>query len=563
MHKKIQIDQKSRTPITSLIGLNYSFRYGYERSADSIAANTEGQDYLAIQYDETRIAFVLCDGVSQSFFGDIAARILGDSLVDWFWNQEGITTYSELGFESKLVDFLNRLTVTARAQVQQFRLPDGLALMLPEVLEKKRTLGSEATFVAGVVDLVKQMAHFAWMGDSRLRVWDENLEVSSHLLGDGNFLTKERWSSHRGCIGSLHTAIVSLSQINRCVLYSDGLAKLDKKVGKYIPTSGTLEQIIEDARHFPASDDVSYLEIFIGSRPDWGKPQPRHPAQFRVELDPEKQIIRTNWRSSQDVTLYELAEITSMGWRIHESTKPGIIIGLNRQLEKTLLFSVRSWVNGNCSPWSRFERIELGLGSTTAVGVTPPPLQPYPITRQTPPPQYLSHSTVLPMARHKHSSRPIFLTFLAPLLFIALIIILAFSSNGNKETRPVQLTKWARMGTEVTVKSPESVATETPTVKPTKTPRLKPQTHEQKKPNELEIENGIKNQRLTLWEWIRKIFKKKTSGYFNSTGKTLTHSVVFIDDYEVDLLKTNRVLTQQISKVQKTGEQGKNRFAIG
>ena len=153
MHSEIRTNQRHKIPIIALIGKKYSFRYGFERSGDSILSDTEGQDYIAINYDDAHMAFALCDGVSQSFFGDIASRLLGNALVEWLWENGGLLDSNRSSFENHLSSFLDQLTDKARQQVQQFQLPAGLALMLPEVLEKKRALGSETTFILSLIHI--------------------------------------------------------------------------------------------------------------------------------------------------------------------------------------------------------------------------------------------------------------------------------------------------------------------------------------------------------------------------------------------------------------------------
>ena len=101
MLRSHRTDQSQQLPLTTVIGERFSYRFAFDRSADSIKANEPGQDYIAIIAADDRIAFVLCDGVSQSFYGDLAARILGDQLVTWLWengtnhiqNQSLLTAY--------------------------------------------------------------------------------------------------------------------------------------------------------------------------------------------------------------------------------------------------------------------------------------------------------------------------------------------------------------------------------------------------------------------------------------------------------------------------------------
>jgi len=539
MPATIRTNQQLKTPITSIVGKTYSFRYGYERSADSILAGTEGQDYIAIKYDATRIAFALCDGVSQSFFGDIAARILGDAVLDWLWNYQGLRTSSPSIFENQLSMFLDQLTVPARRQVQQFQLPGGLALMLPEVLEKKRALGSETTFVAGTIDFTSRRVFLAWMGDSRLRLWDSKQEKSSTLLGNENFQTKERWSSHRGRIGSLHTIILSTSQIDRCILYSDGLAKLDRKVGNLIPSSTTLEQLMEDSHHFPASDDISYLEIFFGSKPDWNKPQPKTPNRFRVSLEPEMGVINATWHPSSQASLYELALITSKGWSVHETEKPEFSFKYNNLPEKSLLFCVRSWVNAESSPWSRLEKIDLQDVKKEQPVYWPPPLPPsYQSPQQLPKPIYSPNYNVPSMAKRRRRDHRGFMPFLLPLVLIALIIMLAFSIGGEKKSSPRQLTSWAMKGTEVITETHTATITLTPTIKPTKTPKLTEKSRDWL--NDLNIDKNVQteNRGSRLWQWLKNIFQKNSTSYNNSKQEVTIFPSNFYqmacDDHEAD-----------------------------
>jgi len=92
MLRSHRIDQSQPLPLTTIIGERFSYRFAFDRSADSIKANEPGQDYIAIIASDDRIAFVLCDGVSQSFYGDLAARILGDQLVAWLWEMARTTS---------------------------------------------------------------------------------------------------------------------------------------------------------------------------------------------------------------------------------------------------------------------------------------------------------------------------------------------------------------------------------------------------------------------------------------------------------------------------------------
>src|SRR5215210_3778356 len=81
----LQVAQDRETPVQTGSMSAFSWRYAYARSADTRTAGDPGQDYLTFRYDDTTFAFALCDGVSQSFFGDLSARLLGDALLEWVW----------------------------------------------------------------------------------------------------------------------------------------------------------------------------------------------------------------------------------------------------------------------------------------------------------------------------------------------------------------------------------------------------------------------------------------------------------------------------------------------
>jgi len=236
----VRVDPLRETPVTSRQRERFGYRYAYARSADSRTANDPGQDYLTLREDGRRLAFVLCDGVSQSFYGDLAAQFLGDALVEWLWNRNPPNPEA---FREELADFLDALVETATARVAAYSLPDSLPPMVRQVLEEKRALGSETTFVAGLLDTDAGVLLLAWMGDSRLRLWGKEGELTDRL-GD-TFHTQERWSTRRGRIGELHTTWMPLSGLRYLMVYSDGLARLDRLMARHF-RDRSIQSIIED-----------------------------------------------------------------------------------------------------------------------------------------------------------------------------------------------------------------------------------------------------------------------------------------------------------------------------
>lgn len=250
----------------------FTWRYAYVRSADTRAADDLGQDRLVVRCDATAFAFAVCDGVSQSFFGDLAARILADGLIDWLWESLA-DSRDAASIEATMARHLDDLVGTGNEVVRSYPLADDLAPRLSNVLEQKRAIGSESTFVCGRIDRPSERfpegrAVFAWLGDTRLRLWGPEGERTSEL-GD-TFHSSEHWSTSRGMIGPLlvrvmpHVYVVPLLKLGRPALvrvmaYSDGLALLDAFTE---PLSDTeIGALIASATDSSTSDDIAFLEL--------------------------------------------------------------------------------------------------------------------------------------------------------------------------------------------------------------------------------------------------------------------------------------------------------------
>ncbi|MGQ9804408.1 MAG: protein phosphatase 2C domain-containing protein, partial [Anaerolineae bacterium] len=295
----IRLDPRRETPATGRQGKRFGYRYAYARSADSRAADDPGQDFLIIREDGVRLCFALCDGVSQSFYGDLAARLLGEALVDWLWRQRPSTGADPL--RKGLEAYLDSVVGVASEIVASHPVPDDLPPMVRQVLEEKRALGSESTFIAGLVDTEAGAAFLAWMGDSRLRLWDSQGEFTARL-GD-TFHTQERWSTRRGRIGQLHTALIPLHDLRFLVAYSDGLAILDRRMTRHLRDT-SIEAAIAYAGRSPTSDDISYLEIWLGDgRPSKAHPL-RSPASLRAKTGDLRRTLR--WEPVDGALQYEV-----------------------------------------------------------------------------------------------------------------------------------------------------------------------------------------------------------------------------------------------------------------
>lgn len=294
----VRVPQERETPVQEVQRTGFGYCYAYSRSADSRAGGDRGQDFLLIRESTSRLVFALCDGVSQSFYGDLGARMLGEALVYWLWEQK---PNSLEGLQRELEGYLNSLVPAASREVEKQAIPQNLPPMVRQVLEQKRDLGSESTFLAGVFDFKGGTLWLAWMGDSRLRLWGPEGEIS-HRLGE-TFHTQERWSSHRGCLGEVHAFRLPLREVNYLIAYSDGLARLDAILRRHFRAQ-SINAIIEDALLRPESDDISYFECWLGrKRPSEKAPLPS-PADAHLEV--ANGLLKVRWRPVAGAARYEV-----------------------------------------------------------------------------------------------------------------------------------------------------------------------------------------------------------------------------------------------------------------
>jgi hypothetical protein len=223
----------------------------YDRSRDSRGGDAPGQDFIAYACDEGRLAFAVCDGVSQSFFGDLAAQFLGERLVRWL-----IAT--DRPDAERLNAVLSEWTADASALVADKEIRESLPPMVRDALTKKRENGSESMFAAGLIDRPNGAVHLCWMGDMRIRVFDSAGEPVE--IPGAAWETRERWSSRMGPKnGSARVAELPLQSAARIVVHSDGVGSYAESL--HTLAADDLNGMVHTLRDAPASDDVSVLDI--------------------------------------------------------------------------------------------------------------------------------------------------------------------------------------------------------------------------------------------------------------------------------------------------------------
>lgn len=257
--RRLPQDRESAPAWEQAEGLRW--RCAFARAAETRASGDVGQDCVVVAPAAQGFSFCVTDGVSQSFFGDIAAAALADGLVHWLNTLEpGVSLES---VRASLETCLRELCLEVSEDVRNQPLPAELPEMLRQVLEQKRSIGSESMYACGRIwrpNTSHPHGHMvlSWLGDVRCRTWWTGQECK--LEG---FRTEDRWSSGRGILGSPGLFVSSLSgprgRLDRVAVYSDGLEILDNLC--QLPDNEALSRAIADLARNPKSDDVSLVEV--------------------------------------------------------------------------------------------------------------------------------------------------------------------------------------------------------------------------------------------------------------------------------------------------------------
>ncbi|NDJ51635.1 MAG: protein phosphatase 2C domain-containing protein [Chloroflexi bacterium] len=263
--------------------------YLYARSADSVAAETVGQDYITFQYNNSNLSFAVCDGVGQSFMGDLAARLLGDALIDWLWEIE--RPESDEAFSEQVGEALDDFTKDTAEQVAEFALPPELPPIVKQALEMQRDYGSEAMFVAARVCLDAAVPWIAicWLGDAPVAA----IDIDGRLMDLGpKGGTAERWNATTGAKGTVHTWVGDAKHVARVAGYTDGLG-VEK-----VPTDEDLAKMMQNWLTSPPIDDAALFDIRVSPSPETvGDSDPAEESRV-IEPSPIESVLMLPSRAS-------------------------------------------------------------------------------------------------------------------------------------------------------------------------------------------------------------------------------------------------------------------------
>lgn len=304
---RYQLRQDTETPLTALETTFGTALYLYARSGDSIDNATVGQDYITFRYAKTDLVFAVCDGVGQSFMGELAARILGDGLIDWLWQIGAPANADSFADEVKVA--LNKMTETSAKEIASFQPPSHLPPMVVQALEMQRQYGSESMFVAGRLALTdpKPWVALCWLGDSPVAAIDINGKLMD--LGPKGH-TSERWNATTGVKGSIHTWTGSARQVARVAGYTDGLGLA------HAPTDAELARLMSEWKTTPPADDASLFDVRLAPSPQTIG-EPLAPV---YKADDTRPIVITDEQRTPVTTIEPLENIPPArqmieGWR--------------------------------------------------------------------------------------------------------------------------------------------------------------------------------------------------------------------------------------------------------
>ncbi|MBX3037144.1 MAG: hypothetical protein KF758_09550 [Anaerolineales bacterium] len=232
-------------------------RFTYLPSSESLNEKALNQDYLTFAYNSKTFMFAICDGVGQSFMGEIASSFLGDSLLTWLTEKIDFEDiYNQNAYLDNFYKYINGLKIPASKIINNYPLPNSIGEIQKLALEGLREEGSQTTFLCGRIDQVSENLPygrllFFWAGDTVLQLWDKfNNPLIKH-----SFSNETIWSTKNGIIGNKINIFIDKLYNNNLSIKVDKIRAFSDGAKSFIAQN----QNIDTYRN----DDVSLLELWI------------------------------------------------------------------------------------------------------------------------------------------------------------------------------------------------------------------------------------------------------------------------------------------------------------
>jgi Protein phosphatase 2C len=219
---------------------------GYRRCLDFDEGNHPGQDYATVRIGGDYIVGIVADGVSQSFYGNIAAQRVSQWLLEKLWNHRSHPPDQKI-----LERALTGLEKHIAPEIESVQIPEHVSEIMKTALEKTRASGSQTVFAAFVSN---------GKGAVRLYQVGDITAVLHNSAGEVEVIKahpKGRWSSAgKSRFEMLVTDRTGLSSI---LIKSDGmnndwgLNSTDDRI-----TKDAFEQ---SAPELAGKDDVSFIAV--------------------------------------------------------------------------------------------------------------------------------------------------------------------------------------------------------------------------------------------------------------------------------------------------------------
>jgi hypothetical protein len=238
---------------------------GYRRCHDFDPANQSGQDFAVVRYTPQFLVGVVADGVSRSFYGQVAATNVAHHLSSELWERR-----KSPPVDADLEVSLKGLQPRVAEELNNIEIPRHLPRVQIETLEKVRLKGTQAVFSAFVFDIRNELLTLYTVGDVAAVI---HCDRQSRRAVESD--KKGRWSSAGKSDLLLRREVID--KPIGLVLRSDGAAP---DWGDALDSLGSPVEFGAMAEKYARADDVSFIGFrfvepsLIGKEPDYPKPVP-------------------------------------------------------------------------------------------------------------------------------------------------------------------------------------------------------------------------------------------------------------------------------------------------